>query len=83
MHNVSFCYRIFQAKHLSKRNVLPTFVPNRKESDVIPYKPLLSNNNGLTSRITATKNGAVTNLLLNGTDHHSFTVNANNKLLFV
>lgn len=72
-----------QAKHLSKQTLLPSFFPNRKESGSIPYKPLTSNTNGLTSRITATKNGAVTNLLLNGTDHNSFTVNANNKLLFV
>lgn len=73
-----------QAKHLSKQaaNVLPSFFPTRKESGGIPYKPLITNNNGLTSRITAAKNGTVTNLLLNGTDH-SFTVNANNKLLFV
>ncbi|XP_031628438.1 solute carrier family 35 member E1 homolog [Contarinia nasturtii] len=80
------CYN--RAKHLSKlsANVLPSFFPNRKESGTIPYKPLPMNmnNNGLTSRIAATKNGTVTNLLLNGTaDHHNFTVNANNKLLFV
>lgn len=63
---------------------LPSFYPNRKESDGVPYKPLATMSNGnLTSRITATKNGAVTNLLLNGTDHHSFTANGTNKLLFV
>lgn len=62
---------------------LPSFFPNRKESGGIPYKPLAPTSNGLTSRITATKNGTVTNLLLNGTDHHSFTANGTNKLLFV
>lgn len=81
---LSNCSFYFQAKHLSKQTVLPSFFPsNRNENGGIPYKPLTTNSNGLTSRITATKNGAVTNLLLNGTDHHSFSVNANNKLLFV
>lgn len=78
----------FQAKYLAKlsKDILPSFNQHntwRNENSSIPYRQLPANGNGLTSRITsATKQNGVTNLLLNGTEDH-FSVNSNNKLLFV
>lgn len=77
-----------QAKQLSRataKTVLPSFFhpDDRRGETATQYKQLHNEyNNNLLARNGALKNGSVTNLLLNGTESR-FTVNPNNKLLFV
>lgn len=78
----------FQAKYISRsteKTVLPSFFHNDswRGTKTEEYKHLLKdNNNSLTPRNGTLKTSSVTNLLLNGNENH-FSVNPNNKLLFV
>lgn len=77
-----------QAKHISRstaKTVLPSYFHSdaRRGETATQYKQLHNEyNNNLLARNGALKNGSVTNLLLNGSESR-FTVNPNNKLLFV